>query len=158
MKQDDSEYYNPEEEDKQIDEMIAQGVAAATKGENISQLLEVILAAFSPEAKEKIRKKFSASLGKRGLKMPAADADIPSRATLVRIRDIFTLTAKQALDRIASLTRSRPDIAQTIKQAGEALMRNGVVVDKVQVSEADLGTMAPSAGLGKGQGQGTGRA
>ena len=146
---------NPKEE-QQLDQMIAQAVEVAAKGENVEQLLEVILESFPAYAKEKLRKKFAAALAKRGLKAPAADADIPSRGTFARIRNMLALSAKQALDRIAGLVRSRPDVAATITQAGRILMKNGVVVDKVQVSEADLGAMAPMAGVGKAQQGGRG--
>jgi hypothetical protein len=144
---------NPKEE-QQLDQMVAQAVEIAAKGENVEQLLEVILESFPTQAKEKLRKKFAAALAKRGLRQPAADADIPSRGAFARIRDMLALSARQALDRIIGLTRSRPDVAATIAQAGKILMKNGVVVDKVQVSEADLGTMAPATGVGQAPKQG----
>lgn len=143
-------------EEQQVDEMIANAVALAAKGENIEQLLEVILESFPNQVKDKIRKKFAASLTKKGIRAPATDADIPSRGTFARIRDMLAQSARQAMDRITSLVRSKPDVAASIAQAGKILMKNGVIIDRVQVSEAELGTMAPATTIGKGQSQGQG--
>jgi len=135
------------QEEQQLDTLVVQAVDAAAKGESIEQLLEVMLASIPSHLREKLRSKFSAALEKRKLRQPSKDADIASHTALARIRDIFAVTTRQAFDRIAALVRSRPDIASAIEQAGKMLMRNGVVADKLQVSEADLGAMSPSAGI-----------
>ncbi len=151
---DTAEYVPTEAE---IDQVVVQAVAAAAKGENIEALLEAMLASFPPDLRDKIRKKFSAALTKRGFHQPAKDAEVVPHSALGRIRDVFTLTAKQTLARIASLTRSRPDVAARIEEAGKMLIRNGVVLESVQLSEADLGTLAPSAGIKQTQERGGGR-
>ncbi len=144
-------------QDQKLDQMIAKAVEAVAKGENPEQVLEVMLETLPANIRDNMRKKFSAALAKRKLRQPGREvADIPSHGTLARLRDMFAQSARQTLDRIKNLVRARPDIATAVSQAGKILVKNGVVVDRVQVSEADLGTFAPSAGI-KGPAQGTGR-
>jgi hypothetical protein len=146
-------------DEQPLDDLIAKAVEAAAKGENVEQLLDVMLAALPAKIKEKARKAFAAGLAKRGLRQPSGEADIPSRATLSRIRAALSVTTRQMIDRISRLLRSRPDIASSIQQAGQVLAKNGVRDDKVTVSEAELGTMAaPAVAAAKPQkDQGTGR-
>lgn len=126
--------------------MIAKAVEAAAKGENIEQLLEMMLAMVPSTERDKIRRRFPAALKKRGMRQPASDADIGSHTAMERARNVFVLTAKQALARIMSLLRARPDIASKVEQAGKALTRHGVALDRRQMSEADIGTFGPSVG------------
>ena len=149
--QSDDEQSHDQQEEQEMNRLVAQAVEAAAKGEDVGQLLEFMLVQFTGPAKDRLRMKFSAALKKRGLRQPSSDADIPSRNTLARISNIFAVSAKQAFDRIVALVRSRPDIAATIDQAGKMLMKNGVILDTVQVSEADLGTMAPMGGINQTQ-------
>ena len=145
----DSRHTDPEEQ--QLDDLISRAVQAAAKGENVEQLLEVMLASLPVSDKEKTRKKFSAALAKRGLRQPSGEPDVPSRQTLSRIRAALTTSTKQMIERIMQLVRARPDIAAQLKQAGTVLLRNGVMADKVvSMSEADLGTIAPTA-VGRAQ-------
>ncbi len=134
------------QEDQLIDSMVARAVEAAAKGESVDQLMEVMAASISMQAKEKLLKKFTAALAKRKLKPPSKEPDISSQGALARIRNIFALTARQAFDRVLALVRARPDVDATIKQAGRILLRNGVILDRVEVTEADLGAMAPMLG------------
>jgi hypothetical protein len=135
-------------EDQQLDQMIATAVAAAAQGESVASLLEVLLASFPPSAKDKIRQRFVAALKKRGLKEPL-EGEVPSRGAIARIRDMFAQSARQAIDRIVALVRSRPDVAASIAQAGKMLIKNGVIAERVDISEADLGSISPLAGTGK---------
>jgi len=145
----DNQSFNPE--DQSVEELIAKAVEAVAKGENVEQVLEVMLASLPANAKEKIRKQFAAALAKRGLRQPSGEGDIPSRATLSRIRAALSVSTRQMMERIMQLVRSRPDIAAQLQQAGKALVQNGVMADRVaSVSEADLGTIAPST-AGKAQ-------
>ncbi len=139
--------FDAENDGQSLDDLIARAVEAAAKGENVDQLLEVMLAELPNKAKDKTRKKFAAALAKRGLKPLSNEvADIPSRATLARMRNALALSTKQMVDRIMQLVRARPDIAAELKQAGTALTQNGVMADKVaQVSETELGAISPSA-------------
>ncbi len=150
----DAEYFNKEQESQQ-DQVVAQAVEAAAKGENIEQLLELMMASASGEQKEKIKKKFAAALKKRGLRAPKGDgADVPSRSTLARLRNALAISAQQAFERVVKLARARPDIATLVKQEGQVLASNGVMVEKIKiVSEADLGALAPTA-VGKSQARG----
>lgn len=136
-------------EGQTLEQLIAKAVDAAAKGENVDQILEVMLTSLPVAFKEKARKQFAAALAKRGLKQPTGEADIPSRATLSRIREALSVSARQMMDKIAQLMRSRPDLAATIAQAGKVLAQNGVMSDKVTISEGDLGTIAPSTGTAK---------
>jgi hypothetical protein len=144
-------------EGQTLEQLIEKAVNAVAKGENVDQVLEVMLASLPAAFKEKARKSFIAALGKRGLKAPTGEADIPSRATLNRIREMLAITTRQMLDRIMQLMRSRPDIAAAIQQAGRALTQSGVKDDKVTVPEGDLGTIAPGTTVSKPQDRGAGR-
>ena len=138
------------QEEQQMDQMVAQAVEAAAKGENVEQLLEALLSLLPNKAKDTMRSKFSAALKKRGLRQPTSDGtEIVSRPTLTRLRDIVTASMRQTMDRIAILLRNRPDIAKSVEQAGKILMKNGVIVERVNISEAELGNMAPIAGVGQ---------
>ena len=140
----DAAYFNKEEE-AQLDQVIVQAVEAAAKGENVDQILELLLSTAQGSQKDKIKKKFAAALKKRGLKQPSGQApDVPSRSALDRLRAALTITAAQALERVVMLVRARPDIAARIKEAGSALARNGVTVDRIQIREADLGSLSPT--------------
>lgn len=140
----DEAYFNKEEE-AQLDQVIAQAVEAAAKGENVDQLLELLLSSATGSKKEKIKKKFAALLKKRGLKQPSGQvADIPARSALDRLRNALTMTAQQAMERVRLLVRSRPDVAARINEAGQMLARNGVSVDRVQIRAADLGNLSPT--------------
>lgn len=152
----DEAYYN-KHQDEDLDIAVAQAVEAAAKGESIEQLLELMMSAVTGPRKDLLRKKFAAALKKRGLKEPRGDADVPSRNVLARLRDALAISAKQAFDRVAALMRSRPDLAARVQEAGRVLAQNGVTVDKIQISEAELGTIIPNS-MGKSQARGdTGR-
>lgn len=152
----DEEYYNKHQEED-LDYMVEQAVEAAAKGENIEQLLDVMLASVTGARKDKLRKKFSAALKQRNMRTPSGDGDVPSRKTLARLRDVLAVTARQAYERVAALMRARPDLAERIQEAGNALAANGVTVERIQIiNEADLGTIAPTA-VGKSQTRGDGR-
>lgn len=140
----DEAYYQKEQE-AQLDQVIAQAVQAASKGENVEQLLEVMLSTVSGKLKDQVKKKFSAALKSKGLRQPTGEADVPSKSTLTRIRLTLALSAKQALDRVLLLVRARPDVANAVKQAGQILAENGVTVDKIQISEAELGNLTSVA-------------
>ncbi len=146
-------------EGQTLDELVAKGVEAAAKGENVEQILEVMLAGLPNKAKEKARKAFSSALAKKGLRQPSGEADIPSRTTLSRIRSALAMTTQQMVDRITKLLKSRPDLVSNIQQAGQMLVRNGVRNDQVSMTDADLGTMAPTVTVAKSQqrDQGAGR-
>lgn len=156
--------YNPEDEayfrqeqEAQIDQMVAQAVEAAAKGENIEQLQEVMFSSLPSGQKDKIKKKFAEALKKRGLRQPTGDADLPSKSALIRMKLALAVTAQQAMDRVALLIRSRPDVAKAVKMAGQVLMRNGVKVDRIGMSETELGQISPVA-VGQAQTRGdTGR-
>lgn len=148
---DSSEYYNPAEAEKEVDRLVAIAVKAAERGENVEQLQEVMFAELPAKMRESIRKKFAAALQKKKLKVPAGEADIPSRATLTRMREFFAASAKAAVQRIANLIKSRPDLANAVREAGQALARSGVTLDKVQMSEADLGTLSPNKSIPRAQ-------
>ena len=137
----DTDEYTPSEQE--LDAMIAKAIAAAEKGESIEQLLEAMLASVPTSSRESVRKKFSQVLARKGLRQPASDAPIASRTMMIRIRDVFAVTARQALTRIAALLKSRPDIADVVSQAGKVLAGSGVLLVKGEVTEADLGTMSP---------------
>lgn len=144
-----TEYYDPKEMEKEIDRMVEIAVNAAAKGENIEQLQEIMLVALPAKMRESMKKKFAAALAKRKMHAPTGEADIPSRTTLSRIRKLFTESARAAMQKVVNLLRSRPDIAEQVKQVGQALAKSGVVFDKTsQVTEADLGQISPTAGVG----------
>lgn len=154
-----NEYYSSQEMEKEIDRMVELAVKAAAKGENIEQLQEVMMASLPVKMRETLKKKFAAGLAKRKMRAPSGEADIPPRNVLSRIRQIFTETAKAAMQKVMNLMRSRPDLAEQVKQVGQALSRSGVVLDtKSQVTEADLGNIMPTQGVGtRGQQTGTGK-
>jgi hypothetical protein len=146
---DSQRHFDPEEQS--LDELIIKAVDTTAKGENVEQVLEVMLVSLPASEREKAKKKFSAALAKRGMRQPSGEPDIPSRTTLARIRASLSISTRQMIERIMQLVRSRPDIARNVQQAGKALLQNGVAADRVTVSEGDLGTMAPAAGAGKRQ-------
>ena len=143
--QGDSEDYQKKEQEAMLEQMVEQAAAAAAKGENIDQLLDVMLSLVTGKQKEVLKVKFAAALKKRGLKQAIGDADIPSHNVLDRIRNALAISAKQAFDRVLALVRAKPDIADRIHQAGEILARNGVMIERIQVSEAELGNIVPTA-------------
>ena len=146
-------YFPPEEQS--VDQLIEQAVQAASKGENIEQLLEAMQGTLPASMKDAVRKKFSQALAKKGLKTPGNDpADVPSRRTLARIREALAVSSRQMMDRIKLLVRIKPDVASRIQEAGRILVKNGVMQDKVSLTEADLGTMAPSAARSSTQDRG----
>jgi hypothetical protein len=140
-------------EEQSFDQLMSQAVEAAAKGENIEQILEVMLVQFSSKEKERVRKAFAAALAKRGLRQPSGDPDIAPRNTLSRIRNALAVSTKQMIDRIMLLVRLKPDVAARIQQAGRMLAKNGVAVDKTPLSEAELGTLSPTAARATGRGQ-----
>ncbi len=131
------------QEEQDVNQMVETAVNAAAKGASVEQLMEVMLASVSTEMRDKVRKRFTAALAKRGLRAPKKDADLASRNALSRVRQLLAVTAKQAMERVRNLMRARPDIAASVQQAGQVLMKNGVSVDRIQISEAELGTLAP---------------
>lgn len=144
-----SEYYDTKEMEKEIDRMVELAVKAAAKGENVEQLQEVMSTSLPAKMRETLKKKFAAGLATRKMKPPTGDADIPSRNVLSRIRLIFTATAKAAMEKVTNLMRLRPDLATQVKQVGQALAKSGVALDKTaRVTEADLGQISPTAGVG----------
>lgn len=143
------EVFSPEEQS--LDQLVEQGAAAVAKGENPEQILEQIQGLISNKEKETARKKLSAALAKRGLRAPSTDvADIPSRRTLARLKAALSQSTRQMVDRIMLLVKFKPDVAARIKQAGQVLAKNGVRVDKVALSDVDLGTISPSVGMNTG--------
>jgi hypothetical protein len=142
--------------DKELDAMIATAVTAAGKGENIEQLQEIMLAQLPAEAREKLRKKFAAALAKRGLRQPTSHMVIPSQTTVARLRAMFTVTARQAIDRVMNLIRTRPDLAARIDAAGKTLARNGVVLDR-SLSDDGLNNVTPSVAVAKSTDRSGGR-
>lgn len=138
----EDEAYFQKEQEAQLDQVIEQAVQAAAKGENVEQLLEVMLSSVSGKLRDVLKQKFSAALKKRGLRQPSGEADIPSKSTLTRIRLALAISVKQAFERVLLLVRARPDVANAIKQAGQTLARNGVTVERIQISEAELGNLS----------------
>jgi large subunit ribosomal protein L13 len=110
--------------------------------------------------KDKIRKRFAAALVKNKIREPKETSDIPPRNVLSRLQALLAIPAKMAYDKVVNLMRSRPDLEQAVKQAGDILAKNGVLVEKIRIAEAELGTIQPSSGISSGQakpGQSTGR-
>ncbi|MEI6730431.1 MAG: hypothetical protein WCL30_04160 [Pseudomonadota bacterium] len=155
----DSQGYNKQEDP--LEQMIKQAVAAAGKGENIEHLLEVLLlTTTSNKEKDKIRKRFASALVTNKIREPKENSDIPPRNVLSRLQALLAVPAKMAYDKVVNLMRSRPDLEQVVKQAGDILARNGVSVEKIRIAEAELGTIQPSSGISSGQakpGQSTSR-
>lgn len=151
---DSTEYYS-HEQDAMLDQVVEQAVDAAARGENIEQMLEIMLSMVQGKQKDTIKRKFSAALKKRGLRQPTGDSVyVPSQNALTRIRNALAISARQAFDRVLALVKARPDIADRIHKAGEILARNGVVIEKIQMSEAELGGISPTP-IGKAQTQTT---
>ena len=150
---------NDKQEEQRIEQMINQAVQAVARGENPEQLLEVMLLSVTGAEKEKLKKRFAAALASRKLRQPSNDAaDIPSRGMLAKLQAILAVPAKQAFDKVMSLIRSRPDIAAIVAEAGQVLAANGVKVEKITITEADLGTIPPvSVGKSQIKGQNTER-
>lgn len=146
----DEEYYNKHQEED-IDQIVARAVEAAVKGENIDHLLEVMLAKLPAPQKEKLRKKYAAALRQRGLREPKSSADFPAKSALTRLQNALTTSARQAYERVVALIRLRPDIASRVAEAGQILARHGVTVEKIRISEADLGASTPSQSVGQAQ-------
>ena len=150
-----SELYDPNDMEKEIDRMVEVAVKAAAKGENVEQLQEVMMASLPAKMRESLKKKFSAALTKGKMRPPTGEVDIPSRNTLSRIRLLFVATAKAAMQKVQNLMRTKPDLAAQVKAVGAALAKSGVALDKTaNVTEADLGQIAPTAGVGARQSQG----
>jgi flagellar motor protein MotB len=149
--QEDEDYYKKEQE-TMLDQMIEQATEAVAMGENVDQILEIMLSSATGKQKEAIKQKFTALLKKRGLAMPKGESDIPSHNVLDRIRNALAMTAKQAFDRVMALMQSRPDVASQVAEAGRMLAKNGVMIERIQMSESELGTIAPTA-IGKSQGR-----
>lgn len=145
-----TDYYDNKEVEKEIARLVELAVKAAAKGENVDHLQEVMISQVPPKMREALKQKFAAALGKQKLKQPTTDVpDVPSRNALSRIRKIFMETARLAMQRVTSLLKSRPDLAAQVKQVGQALAQSGVALDKnSQVTEADLGNISPTAGIG----------
>lgn len=142
--------------DKELDTMIATAVEAAAKGDNIEQLQEIMLAQIPAEARDKLRKKFAAVLAKRGLRQPTSYMVIPSQGAVARMRAMFAVTARQALDLILNLVRTRPDLAARIDAAGKTLARNGVVLDR-SLSDEGISNITPSVAVAKSADRSGGR-
>ncbi len=142
----DDEAYFDKEQQAHDDLVIDHAVEAAAKGENVEQLLEIMLVSIPANRRNAVKAKFIAALKKRGLRAPSKDADIPSRKTLDRLRNALTITAKEAYNRVLALVAARPDVAARIKQAGEILAKNGVTAEKIQmIRESELGTISHNA-------------
>jgi hypothetical protein len=144
-------------QEQSLDQLIDKAVEAAAKGENAAQILEIMLLELPANERDKAKKRFAAALAKRGLRAPGGEADIPSRTVLARIRRALALSTRQMMERILMLVRLRPDLAARIQQAGRVLAKHGVQADKVTVTESDLGTIVPSAGIAAAPDRGAGR-
>lgn len=141
--EDETRHDKYEEED--LDMMVEQAVEAATKGVNIEQLLEVMLASLpSSPLKEKLRKKFAVALRKRGLREPRPDTDIQAKSALARLQNVLAVSAKQAFDRVAALASSHPELAERIRQVGERLAQYGVSVERIQINESEMENFTPT--------------
>jgi ribosomal protein L12E/L44/L45/RPP1/RPP2 len=141
-----SDDYIPTEEE--LDTLVIRAVAAALEGDSIEELLEALLSSVPMSVRETVRRKYAALLKAKGLRAPGKSEDIASRETVARIRALFALTSAQILARIQNLLRARPDIAATVREAGQTLLSHGVTVEEI-VSESDLGVIAPATSLGK---------
>lgn len=154
---DSIEYYNPKDIEKELDRLIEAAIKAAHKGENPEQLLDVMLTTVPGPVRDRLRKRFAAALKKQGLREPSGEADVPSRTARARLINLFTLSARQAMDRILALAKLRPDVATRIRQSGKVLARYGVVAESMRRSEVELGDMAPTVTVATTQDQGTTR-
>src|SRR5581483_440898 len=99
----EDEAYFDKEQEAQQDMLVEHAVEAAARGENVEQLLDVMLASVSGAQKDKVKGKFIAALKKRGLRVPGKDADVPSRNALDRLRNALTITAREAYERVMRL-------------------------------------------------------
>jgi hypothetical protein len=126
-------------EDQQINDMIAQAMDQVEKGANPEAVLGAILESLPAHQKEKVKKRFQAVIDQRRQK--------ETKEKPKGLKALASLFAKQTLDKIISVLRSRPDVQRKVQEAGKTLMRNGVVVDMVRVAENDLGTLAPMVGV-----------
>jgi hypothetical protein len=141
----EDEAYSDKEQQAQEDMVVEHAVEAAARGENVEQLLELMLVSVSANQRNTVKSKFIAALKKRGLKVPSQDADVPSRKTLDRLRNALAITAQEAYNRVVALMAARPDVAARIKEAGAALARNGVTGEKIQIRESELGSISHNA-------------
>jgi hypothetical protein len=144
-----NEYYDPSDVNKEIDRMVKLAVEAASKGEDVTQLQEVMSSSLPAKMREELKKRFAAALHAKKIKAPSTDADVAPRNVLSRIRKIFMESARQAMQRVANLMKAKPSLATQVKQIGQALTKSGVALDKnAQVTEVDLGMISPTAGIG----------
>ncbi len=127
-------------EDQQMDAMISQAVDAIEKGASPESVVGSLLESLPPHLQEKAKKRLRGAIENR--KPSAGSLEKPKG-----LRALASLMAKQAFDKITSVLRTRPDVQRRVQEAGKTLMRNGVVVDMVRVSENDLGTLAPMLGV-----------
>lgn len=138
-------------EDQQVQTAIEAAMAELERGSNPEAVLAGVLSSLPVHLQDKIKKRFQAAVQDFQARKARANQSTNAPAKAAGLRALTSLMAKAAFDKIMAVIRSRPDVKNRIQQAGTTLMRNGVVVDMVRVSEADLGNLPPSVGVGKGQ-------
>jgi hypothetical protein len=130
-------------EDRAINDKVNQIVELADQGANVSAMIESLPA----HLQDKVKKRVAAvqqNKKQAQQKTAAASTDAKQKTGL---RALVGLMAKQAYDKIASTMKAKPDFQRKVQEAGRVLMRNGVIVDTVRVSETDLGNLPPMVGV-----------
>jgi hypothetical protein len=79
--------------------------------------------------------------------------------TRFSLTEAAKLIAKDTFEKIRNLFSRRPDVQQAVLQAGNVLLQNGVVPDRMKVREGELGELASvtTPNIGKEQEQTTTR-
>lgn len=130
-------------EDRMINDMVTQALELAGQGQNVDALISSLPKHLQDRVKKRV---MAAQQQKQATQRAAAAPDAKGKGGL---RAVIGLMAKQAYDKITSTMKAKPDFQRKVQEAGKVLMRNGVIVDQVRVSELDLGNLAPSVGVAK---------
>ena len=140
----DEEAKRSQAEEAQLETMVKNALAEVARGATPEAVLGQLLTTLPAPLHETLKRRLSAAL----------DRD---RRKNLGLKQLTVLMARQTFERIVAMLSSKPEIASRVKEAGNALLRNGVVPDLNRVSEADLGNLSPGATVGKGREQETQR-
>jgi hypothetical protein len=141
------------DEEREVDIMVEQALKQIDRGADPQAALANILMFLPSHLQKQARQRLASRLEQRRTRNRTAVAT----KTSTSLKQVITLIAQRALERIMALLRAKPDVQRNVVEAGRTLLRNGVAVDMARVTEEELGTLSPSATIAPARQQETQR-
>jgi hypothetical protein len=154
--QDDNENFRSEQEEQASEEAFNQCIAMVLGGANIQQMLDSLN--LPENLKQKLIRRLQQAYHEKQMREHQMSQETREKSAeksgigkLFSMSMIASVISKQTLDKLNRLFSQNPQLANSVKEQGAALLRNGVAPDLAFKEGQSIS--APIIGVGKGRSQ-----